>query len=174
MSLQTSLVRAASVLVIASLTSGCAKIWKTDYCEEEIKATQTAATDEGTTAATVDASARAALAIPDTAAETTEVPGVEIVWEVPRKPVEIYHLRYGFDREHLDTALTLPIDKLEKIDDPAHGPVFRFRLPGVPDDRDVYVSMQAENHMGISEPSAVVRISAQEKHTESEEVGGGS
>ena len=103
-----------------------------------------------------------------------QVGGVEILWQVPLKPVEIYHLNYGFSADRLDRELTIPIDKLEKFDDPAHGPVFRYRLAGVPADRDVFVTMRAENHMGISEPSEVIRVSARGKKPAAAEAPSGS
>lgn len=94
---------------------------------------------------------------------TAQIPGIEIIWEVPRKPVEVYHLTYGLKEDSLDREVTIPIEKLEKLDHPAFGPVFRYRLRDVTPNQDVFVSMRAENRLGISEPSKTVKISSREQ-----------
>ena len=96
----------------------------------------------------------------------TEVSGVEVVWQVPLKPVEVYHLNYGFDSANLNQELTIPVDKLEKIDHPSYGPVFKYRLKGVPNNRDVFVTLRAENRIGLSDPSPVIKVAATAKSDE--------
>ena len=89
-----------------------------------------------------------------------EVSGVEVVWQVPLKPVEVYHLRYGFSPTALNEEIVVPIDKLEKSDHPAFGPVYKYQLRNVSAERDVFVTLQAENRLGTSAPSEVMTIPA--------------
>ena len=158
------LARARSSMVLALMTlplllTSCATIW-TLPAEEEASAPEQQAAVAPQKKSPQTAARRTGVPMSvSSEGGTAQVGGVEILWQVPMKPVEIYHLNYGFSADRLDRSLTIPIDKLEKFDDPAHGPVFRYRLAGVPSDRDVFVTMRAENHMGVSEPSEVIRVS---------------
>lgn len=83
---------------------------------------------------------------------------LELLWQVPGEAVDTYHIHYGRTRTNLDMNVNVSVTELEKYDHPQYGPVFRYRLPGVTSAEKVYLSLQAENHAGISPPSDVIEI----------------
>lgn len=98
--------------------------------------------------------------LPSVEQQETEL-GVEVLWEVPLQPVEFYHVYYGTVSGQPDGYQRVGAAELEKIDDPVYGPVYRHVLRGVSRDRDLYVTLRAENRSGISETSQQIRIAAQ-------------
>lgn len=151
--------KSLALLTLPMLLASCATIWTVPAEEDSPAPQQQAALAPQKKSPPTPARRTSVPMSVSSEGGTAQVGGVEILWQVPMKPVEIYHLNYGFSADRLDRSLTIPIDKLEKFDDPAHGPVFRYRLAGVPADRDVFVTMRAENHMGVSEASEVMRVS---------------
>ena len=95
------------------------------------------------------------------AAPGTTEPVIELVWQVPGESVEKYHLFYGFTETDLNNHIVLEVSRLEKLDDPVQGPVFRYELRGIPTDRDLYFSLKAENRFGVSQSSSVSKIQAE-------------
>lgn len=109
----------------------------------------------------------------DAAVQTTKVPvepmkdktrtssEVEVIWEIPEKPVEGYIIKYGFDSNNLDQEIKLPAEALEKFDDKQHGFVYRHILSGVPISKTVYISIAAYQGETISDSSRVIEVSGQ-------------
>lgn len=83
---------------------------------------------------------------------------VEIIWQVPSEPVEVYFLSYGTNPSNLDQHVELPVNKIAKRDHPAYGPVFQYELANLPSDSPVYFSLQAQNSYGTSAPTPVVKV----------------
>ena len=83
---------------------------------------------------------------------------VEILWQVPGEPIEKYHIDYGNDPANLDKHLEIPVSELEKVDDPTHGPLFRYVLTGTELGKSIYFTVQAENQYGLSPKSPVQEI----------------
>lgn len=83
---------------------------------------------------------------------------LELVWQVPGEPVEIYHLNVGYSKEHLDRLVEIPVGELKQDDDPVHGPVFRYQLSDVDENRPLFLTLSAENKFGRSAPSPVLKV----------------
>ena len=83
---------------------------------------------------------------------------VELLWQVPSGPVDKYHLAYGSEPTALDSKVEIPIRELEKIDDPSHGPLFRYIVEGVTTKGKLYFTIQAENQYGKSSVSPVQEV----------------
>lgn len=83
---------------------------------------------------------------------------IEVLWRVPTDAVERYHVLYGSAPEKLDRSVVIPVAKLQKIDHPKFGPVYRFELPSIPMDEIIYVSLRAENSAGVSPPTPPVKL----------------
>ena len=84
---------------------------------------------------------------------------LEILWQVPTgEPVDSYQLDYGTAQSELSRHIVIPVSALEKFDHPTYGPVFRYYLRAVPKDKDVYVTLRAENQHGVSESSGSVQV----------------
>lgn len=90
--------------------------------------------------------------------QSSNLSSIEIVWQVPGESVERYHLAYGTDRNSLDQELTIPVSELNKIDDPIHGPVFRYTLSGIEVGTPIFFTIQAENQYGLSPKSPVQEL----------------
>ena len=95
------------------------------------------------------------------AAETEAVSSVEILWQVPGEAVEKYYLRYGVKEDALDKSVTIPVRELDKIDHPDYGPLFRYLISGVPAEKTIYFTIQAENQYGLSPESPVQKVESQ-------------
>jgi hypothetical protein len=91
-------------------------------------------------------------------ASQAEGSSLEILWQVPTEPVEAFRLSYGFSPENLEKEVRIPIASLQKLDDPAFGPVFSYQLSGITADQVVYVSLRAENQGLISPPSPTLKV----------------
>ena len=84
---------------------------------------------------------------------------LEILWQVPTgEPVDSYQLDYGTTQSELSRHIVIPVSSLEKFDHPTYGPVFRYYLRAVPKDKDVYVTLRAENQHGVSDSSGSVQV----------------
>lgn len=90
--------------------------------------------------------------------DETPPSSIEIVWRVPAGPVTAFLILYGSDPEKLSSSVRLPVEDLEKYDDPNQGPVYRYYLQGVPPSLPVYVSMVSENSAGKSAPSEPILL----------------
>jgi hypothetical protein len=87
-----------------------------------------------------------------------EVSTVEILWQVPGEAVAYYHLRYGTEKNALNKKAKVAVRDLEKVDHPDHGSLYRYVLPGVPAEKTVYFTIQAENQFGLSPESPVQQV----------------
>ena len=88
----------------------------------------------------------------------TSLPVVKITWQRPDEPVTGYVLRYGFEKQNLDREIKIAVTDLVKEDDPKFGPVYRYRLQGVPEGKPLFISLQASNPDGVSPPSPVTEV----------------
>ena len=66
---------------------------------------------------------------------------VEIVWMVPKEPVDAFILRYGYSRYNLDKEKRVESIELEIADDPQHGYVYKFLLKPIQTDRTLFVAL---------------------------------
>lgn len=83
---------------------------------------------------------------------------VELIWQIPDQTVEKYHIEYGFAPDKLDRKVTVESAKLERVNDPVNGPIFRYVLHGIQEASSVYFTIQAENQFGVSPKSPVQEI----------------
>lgn len=83
---------------------------------------------------------------------------IEVLWRVPTDSVEKYHVLYGSDPQKLEQSVVVPVTKLQKIDHPKFGPVYRYELNKIPVDAIVFVSLRAENSAGVSPATSPVRL----------------
>ena len=66
---------------------------------------------------------------------------VEIIWAIPKEPVDAYVIKYGYSKESLDHQTTLNVKDIEKYEDKHHGYVYRYFVQDVPDKDKIFVSM---------------------------------
>jgi hypothetical protein len=76
---------------------------------------------------------------------------IELLWHLPTEPVDAYHVIMLDQSGKEVRKYRVPVQKLQKLDHPTHGPVYRYLLPGVGDSNSVVI--RAENRFGLSEPS---------------------
>jgi hypothetical protein len=66
---------------------------------------------------------------------------IEIVWEIPKEPVDGFLIHYGFEKGHLEKIVRLQSSEIEKYEDPRYGFVYRHKLTDVPPNQTVFVAM---------------------------------
>lgn len=90
--------------------------------------------------------------------EATGPQFVEVLWQINPERVDKYHIYFGADAANLDGHVEIPIKKIQKVEHPTYGPVYRYELQIPRATRDTYVSIQAENVTGVSPASPPTRI----------------
>ena len=95
---------------------------------------------------------------PQTAPPPPTITDVEVVWAVPTEPVEGYVIHYGLSKTTLTLKDRVNVERLERIEDPVRGALFRYLLKGVPTDRAIYVSVAAFEGEEESEPSEILEV----------------
>lgn len=80
--------------------------------------------------------------------------GFQILWQIPTEPVETYHLAIIDDAGNEIRKIKIAVSDLAKFDHPTFGPVYRYELRLPQRDAHFSVTLRAENHFGISDPSA--------------------
>ena len=98
--------------------------------------------------------------LPKPADGTRELSSVEILLQVPDDDIKRYYLHYGFEKNRLNRHIQISVSRLEKFIHPAHGPLTRFMLHGVPRGKSVYYTVQAENSQGRSPESPLQVVEA--------------
>ena len=83
---------------------------------------------------------------------------VEIVWEIPKDPVDGFVIRYGFNKADLRFSEKVPSGELDRLEDPKFGFVYRFVLKNMPPERTVFVTLAAYSGREESEPSPVFEV----------------
>ena len=83
---------------------------------------------------------------------------VEVIWQIPEKPVEGYVIKYGFNKYNLDREIKLLTTELEKFEDRRHGFVYRHVLGGIPLNQTVYVSVAAFEGEVVSRSSKIFEV----------------
>lgn len=78
---------------------------------------------------------------------------IELLWQIPNEPVDAYHVYLlsstGEEKKHY----RVPVSKLEKVDNPTYGPVYRYLVPDSLKGEAASIVIRAENRFGLSEPS---------------------
>lgn len=100
----------------------------------------------------------------DSAAQTNKS-SVEIVWAVEddaEEEIIAYHLHHGFSKEALTSSKRLAVNQLERLNDPVLGEVYRTYLEDIPNEEDLFISLQAENQYGLSPHSPVMLVPRRE------------
>ena len=89
--------------------------------------------------------------------------GVDIVitWLVPSADIDAFMLHYGFSKDALNNQLRVSVTELEKKTDPAHGPVYKYSLKGIPANKDLYVSIASIRGSQTSPQSEPWLVSAE-------------
>ena len=94
--------------------------------------------------------------------QVAETSWVELMWQVPpnnpAERVEKYHINYGDKPGNLSNHDELKVSELTVIYHPKFGKVYQYRIDNIPATQPVYISLQAENRAGISQPTAVIRM----------------
>ena len=83
---------------------------------------------------------------------------VEVIWQVPKGPVDSYLLEYGFSADKLPHNVQIPLSQLKKVQHPIFGEVFRYQLKKLPADRRVFLRLTASNAEGSSPPTPVFEV----------------
>jgi hypothetical protein len=87
-----------------------------------------------------------------------EAEGIEIVWQASNEPVKKYHIYYGTDINSLEFHVEVPFVALDRFEHPVYGPSYSYVLTGVPSNKEIFVSLSAENHFGESTRSAPIKV----------------
>ena len=88
---------------------------------------------------------------------------VEILWAIPKEPVDSYVIKYGLDEELLDKQLSLKVAEIEKYEDEKFGFVFRHLVSDVPQDRAIFVAIASEKDGKRSEFTNVFKVNPSER-----------
>ena len=83
---------------------------------------------------------------------------VEIIWAIPKDPVDGFIVRYGFSKSDLKFEEQIASAKLDRFDDPKYGFVYRHVLKDVPVNSSVFVSLIAYTGTEKSAPSPVFEV----------------
>lgn len=75
---------------------------------------------------------------------------LEVVWAVPKNPVDIFIIDYGFNASNLNKRLKIRADTLENKQG-----FYCYKLVEIPKDQAVYFTIQSISKLGRSEKSAV-------------------
>ncbi len=66
---------------------------------------------------------------------------VEIIWMVPKEPVDAFILKYGYSKYSLNFEKRIEVLELEALNDPQHGYVYKYILQPVETERTLFVSL---------------------------------
>ncbi len=150
--------RLTALALFLLIFTGCGNLWTGPSPEGEEEAapaaeeSAAAATDEAPAEAPKPAS-RASKAALESGTST-----LEVFWQIPGEAVEKYHLYYGLEADELTNHIEVMVNELQKVDDPKHGPVYRYELKDIPAKRAIYLSLRAENKYGMSDASPATRV----------------
>lgn len=78
---------------------------------------------------------------------------IELRWTIPAVPVDGFVVSYGFENEPLNSRVTVPLTELEREEESEFGPVYRYLLRDLPQDREVRVSIASYRGKLVSEGS---------------------
>lgn len=68
---------------------------------------------------------------------------VEIAWLVPREPVDGFIIKYGLEEEGASHEITIPISQLQREEDSAQGPLYRYLLDEIPREREIHFTISS-------------------------------
>lgn len=83
---------------------------------------------------------------------------VQVVWRIPEDETDRFVVHYGFKADNLEHNLDLEASKVERLDHPKYGPVYRYILRGLPRDRTIFVSVSAVIDNVASHPSPAIEV----------------
>jgi hypothetical protein len=86
---------------------------------------------------------------------------VEVLWEIPREPVEGFIITYGVDQGSSIGRVKVRSDELTRYEDQRYGFVYHYVLKDVPADKAVRVSISAYKGAEVSEQSRVIVVPAE-------------
>lgn len=85
--------------------------------------------------------------------------GVEVTWEAPSEPTDGFVIRYGDDKTRLLKEVIVASSELREENDPQYGPVYRYTIKDVTQDRPIFVSIAAFRGDTVSDFSDVMQES---------------
>ena len=86
------------------------------------------------------------------------IPEVEVLWEIPKKPVSEFIVQYGFAKSSLTNQKIIPISKVEKFHDPDFGYVYRCLLENIPAHSRLFVRIGTSHQGTPAEFSSVFEV----------------
>jgi len=87
-----------------------------------------------------------------------EVPGLEILFEVPSLAPEAFLIHYGYSRDNLNFEQKIPVAELVQVEHPQFGTVYRYVLENIPPDKTVYLSLSSMSGSEILPPGQVFEV----------------
>ena len=149
---------AFSLLVLAS--SGCGAIKRNTiglFSDENV-----ASENKGASSGSLDNQpSNVPVELPPTDSNVT-AQDVEIIWQAPSSTVDGFVIHYGFSKEELSFERRINAADLKLLDHPAYGPVYRYSISDLPNDRTVYVSVSAFKDTLVSDPSEIFAVAPEE------------
>lgn len=89
---------------------------------------------------------------------TSNIPEVEVLWEIPQRPVNQFIVEYGFSKDALTQKKIIPISEVEKFHDPDFGYVYRCLLDNVPETARLFVRIGSEHENASIKFSSIFEI----------------
>lgn len=74
---------------------------------------------------------------------TAKSPALEVTWKIPDEPSPSYVIYYGKSPEALVERVEVATARLETIEDPKEGRLYRYLVPDVPAEGELYVAITA-------------------------------
>jgi hypothetical protein len=74
---------------------------------------------------------------------TAQSPALEVTWKIPEDPSPQYVIYYGRSPDALLERVEVATTRLETIEDPKEGRLYRHLVPDVPADGELYVAVTA-------------------------------
>ena len=87
---------------------------------------------------------------------------VEILWEIPKDPVDGFIVNYGYQRNNLEFMEKVYTPDVDTFHDPKLGEVFRYTLQNTPPDKTIYVAISAFIGDTVSDRSEIFEVTPDE------------
>lgn len=89
---------------------------------------------------------------------------VEIAWLIPREPVDGFIIKYDLEEEGASHQVTVPISQLQREEDSAQGPIYRYLLDEIPQDREIRFTISSYRGSMVSAPSPLQIVPVEHAH----------
>lgn len=89
------------------------------------------------------------------------LPGLEVTWKIPEDPAPSFVIYYGESSEMLESRIEIATARLETVEDPALGKLYRYVVQGVPEEGPLFVAVAAFDGVTEGPRSDAMQVSTQ-------------